>query len=284
MKNIPNEIEIINLGSSHAQFAIDYNSLKEYKGYDFSIPAQSFMYDLNILKQYQKHLSDDCVVIIPISYFDYYEDYPIDNVIKRQRRFYYPILNINRIKYLNILDILIYKWLPILNIDKENLVYIVEDDKNAISNYERKFQQNKYYSSETQSIDIDGFLFENDIKVYGHSKNFAKGVNPYSIEQLKTIVEYCLAKGYRPLLITTPFSDYYNAAEDFTEDFYEEFYQITNNISQQYNIEYWDYSHDIRFTNDITLFYDNNHLNKGKGISLFSSIFFDRLKIEGYLK
>lgn len=282
MKEVPYDIEICNIGSSHTQFAIDYDEFELAKGFNFAVPAQSFMYGLNMLKQYEKHLAKDCIVVIPISYFDYYEDYEKESIKIRERRFYYPILKLSLIEELDIIDVIKYKWLPITTIKDDQLKYVFKDDTSAINNYEAQYNYNKHKST-NNIIDLDAFLGENDIKVYGHSKDFDKGVNDYSVDKLREIIEFCLEGGFTPILITTPFTSYYNDADDFQHGFYDEFYELTYAISDEYSLDYWDYSHDSRFIDDLTLFYDNNHLNKGKGMALFTSIFIKRLDDEGYI-
>ncbi len=282
MENIPSDIEIMNLGSSHAQFAFDYSRLDAHTGFNFAVPAQSFMYDLNMLKQYKNYLADDCVVIIPVSYFDYYEDYEKESIKVRERRFYYPILKCNLIEEFNIEDAIKHKFLPILSIKSDQLKYILDDDQLAIERYEDQYLENKFIASDGE-IDMEYFMEYNEINVHDHSLNFDKGINEYGLDRLHEIIEFCIDEGYKPMLVTTPFSSYYNEAEDFNTGFYEEFAALTNSIANEYSIDYWDYSHDARFQDDLTLFYDNNHLNKGRGMAMFSDIFFERLSEEGYL-
>ncbi len=282
MKDVPSDIQICNIGSSHTQFAINYDEFEGITGFNFAVPAQSFMYGLNMLKQYSANLAPGCIVIIPISYFDYYEDYEKESIKIRERRFYYPILRLSLIEEFDIIDAIKYKWLPILTIKNEQLKYIIKDDTFAIKNYEEQYNQNKYTSSDGL-VNLEGFLSENDINVYGHSKDFDKGVNDYGVDKLKEIIEFCIERSCRPLLITTPFTSYYNDADDFQHGFYDEYYALTNEVVNEFELDYWDYSHDERFKDDLTLFFDNNHLNKGKGMDLFTAIFIERLYDEGYL-
>jgi hypothetical protein len=282
MENVPDDIEICNVGSSHAQFAFDYSGFESITGFNLAVPAQSFMYDLNILKQYKENLAEGCIVIIPVSYFDYYEDYEKESIKVRERRFYYPILKCSLIEEFDVVEALKYKWLPILSIKEEQLKYLLDDDDLAIAHYEGQYLQNKFTASDG-SIDMKYFMEYNEINIHDHSLNFDKGINEYGVNRLHEIIEFCIDNGFKPLLVTTPFSSYYNNAEDFNNGFYEEFLNLTNSIADEYGIDYWDYSHDAHFQDDLTLFYDNNHLNKGSGMALFTEIFKQRLIIESYI-
>ena len=88
-KEISNNLEIINLGSSYAKYAFDYSKVG-VNGFNFGIQPQSLSYDFRILKQYKNKLKKNGVVIITIPDFVFaFLDYSIEEYNYR----YYSFLN-----------------------------------------------------------------------------------------------------------------------------------------------------------------------------------------------
>ena len=62
-----NNLKIVNLGSTYAQFAFgNYDELK-LNGFSFALQSKSLKLDYKILLKYSKWLSEKCVVIIPLA-------------------------------------------------------------------------------------------------------------------------------------------------------------------------------------------------------------------------
>ena len=87
--------------------------------------------------------------------------------------------------------------------------------------------------------------------------------------QLLSLIDYCKKHGLTPVLITTPFSSYYNAP--VSEEFLDRFYGTINRISSDTGVNYYDYSHDARFGDHLTYFSDSDHLN-AEGAKYFMEI------------
>ena len=62
------------------------------------------------------------------------------------------------------------------------------------------------------------------------------------------------------MLITTPFSSYYNGL--VPNSFLNDFYDTVNRVSSDTGVSYYDYSHDERFYDNLSLFSDSDHLNE----------------------
>ncbi|MDE6404951.1 MAG: SGNH/GDSL hydrolase family protein, partial [Lachnospiraceae bacterium] len=92
---------------------------------------------------------------------------------------------------------------------------------------------------------------------------------PEREEQLLSLIDYCKKHGLTPVLITTPFSVYYN--DPVPEDFLNRFYSTVNRIASDTNVSYYDYSHDARFSDNLTYFSDSDHLN-AEGAAYFMEI------------
>ncbi len=281
--NPPKSIDICNVGSSHGMIDFNYDNLPEgYTGFNFGRPIQMFYYDLQMIKQNRKNLEKDCVVFIPISYFSYYQ-YFDEQMFLDKEYIYYNFLDYRYIKNKSFELALEYKWLSIFYIRQDQIKYLFKEDKQSIEDYDKVFEKSRFIDENTGEIDMERLIKERDKTVNQHAVNFSRGISQISIDKLKEMIEYCQKTGYKCVLITTPFSDIYNEAEVFDDSFFESFYSITDEISEEYDIPYWDYSHSDEFSEDLFLFYDDDHLNK-VGTKLFSDIVINRAINEGYLK
>lgn len=65
-KEIPDKYQLVKVGNSHAFEGITFEGFKQ-KSIDLSSTAQSFEYDLAMLKMYSKQIKEDAVIVINIS-------------------------------------------------------------------------------------------------------------------------------------------------------------------------------------------------------------------------
>lgn len=102
-------------------------------------------------------------------------------------------------------------------------------------------------------------------------------LNPDSIEAIYSMIDVCKEIGVRPILITTPLtSKYRNGIMSDKMELYDAFYEQIEKIVDKTGIEYYDYSFDERFSNNLDYFMDVDHLNK-KGAKKFTKIVLQRL-------
>lgn len=65
---IPQNLDIVNLGSSSGKYAFKYEGLK-IRGANWALAPQTLYYDFNILKQYHSYLRPGATVLIPLCPF-----------------------------------------------------------------------------------------------------------------------------------------------------------------------------------------------------------------------
>lgn len=63
--NIPNGLQLVNLGSNHPKFGFNYDGLN-VKAMNWAVGPQSLEYDFAILRKECHHLADKATVLIPI--------------------------------------------------------------------------------------------------------------------------------------------------------------------------------------------------------------------------
>lgn len=259
--NVPYNIKVANFGSSHGMYDFRYGNAKDK--FNFALSSQNFYYDYQILKQYGNHLAPGCIVLIPVSYFSYgmgQNELTKENMDIR----YYRFLNYFSIVNCNLSDLVRHKFFPILSEEKK--FEYLKNDKATIKNQWELYEKNKLDNNQLEET--------GKLRAEYHKKINKKENYSYNIQQLDNMIEYCLNHNFKPILLTTPYSKYYN--QNFNSDFYNWFYGTTREICNKYKIEYWDYSHDERLTNNIQLFVDTDHLNKN-GAALFTNIILDKI-------
>lgn len=264
--HIPKNIEIGNLGTSHAQYAFVYEDLN-LVGFNFALPAQRLYYDNKILKKYIKNFKEDAVLIIPISYISFYLGYDNEN-FEDFNKMYYSFLSLKDIKNPKLNEYLKYKALPILTAES-NIKY-------AFIKEETPYEPKPVYRNYTISIDK---MIEDGKKTSERHIEFIndgrKNKDEF-IAILDDIINFAIKNDLNPVLTTTPFTKYYN--ENFSKEFYDEFQDSINSIINKYpNVKYLDYSHDSRFESSTEYFFDSSHLNL-KGGKFFTEIILNDIR------
>ena len=254
-KNVPEHIEICNTGSSHGYDDFCYDDIKE-ETFNFGLTSQSLIYDNRILKNYQDSLSDGTIVFIPVSYFTFYgmaEDLQPDFESKNQR--YYRFLPKDLITDYKQKDAFYAKF-PALK-DYELLVKIIYRP----TSYSQDLSWEKTTTAE-HVAEIAPERAEGHVGAIVRDANGKLIINMEYCDALTDMIELCQRKGCRVILITTPFlHDYNDAVESSYPDFLSEHRQRIQTYVDKYHIEYYDYSHDERFSHSYNLFMDADHLN-----------------------
>ncbi len=249
------DLKIVNVGSSHTFNGIEYP--KNIKGYNFGLPSQKFYYDYEILKKYKKRLGENCIVIIPISIFSFYDGLKTEKIDKN----YACFLEKNRILHLRNDEYFMLKYFsitqPITRIPK------------VLKQISLFIQDKELFASKV--LTLEEIKQDSTNKVKDHLKREDKS-NKIGINQLKEILDFCIENDYKPILITTPFTYLYNNGIG-VENYQERIYKNLEKIKKQYQEKYiyLDYSHDKRFENNLEYFRDSDHLN-GKGAEYFTEI------------
>lgn len=124
------------------------------------------------------------------------------------------------------------------------------------------------------------------MKGYARYQRFFEAKNEYfekdKEEHLRNMTALCKERNVTPILITTPFSIYYN--KYVTPEFMNDFYDKIHSIASDYDITYYDYSHDERFQTNLQYFGDANHLNIDGG-KYFSDMLTNEIpELKAYLE
>jgi len=272
-KNVPKDIQLANVGSSHGLCSFDYSNIP-YKGFNFALSGQYFLYDYAILKQYVDRFSGNAVLLIPISYFQITR---IKSDFQDQRARYYSFLRRKYMDFYSIqekLEKLSYDLVPVLTAgDTFRFIFedVVPSDESIVMTESEliKYSIKKHESWTTDSK----YVFDAGKEGFIYNKSL-----------VSQIIEFCYVHDIRPVLLTTPVTSVLNSIyNEKTPDFFDDFYRFINELQEVYpSLPYFDYSNDPRFENDFSLFRDGDHLNK-VGAEKFTGIIITDLQASGLL-
>lgn len=272
-EKVPTEIEVANMGSSHGVHGFNYTHYSDkYNCFNFALLAQMLSYDWRILQYYGEYMNDGSVLIIPVSYFSlYFRDETLLNNFESKNESYYKILPPELVKEYSPTKAILMKYCQSLSYSPDVALAMIlqsgtdnkSNEDNTSSSYSmdhKQFQASarKAYQSHCTENQVNGELV----------------VNQEEYDALINMVNYCHDNDIRAILITTPFRYEYNAEWD--NNFYEMFYSDLANIVSETSVEYYDYSHDNRFTNRDDYFDDADHLSDA-GALVFTDIVFEEV-------
>jgi hypothetical protein len=271
-KNVPDHIELANIGSSHGYYSFDYSELP-YQCFNFALNDQYFQYDYAILQQYITKFDKNAVLLIPISYFQIMK---IKTDFHGQRPRYYSFLPKKYMDYWSIYE-KINSMLPEVLRAGDNLKFIINDQPSITNMLLTTMEESKLIENGISKH--NDWTTDSRFGIEGGEEGFAWNKNWASL-----ILDLCYAHDIRPVLISVPVtSTLNNTYAEKTPDFFDIFYRFTRELQESYpSLLYFDYSHDSRFTDDHSLFLDSDHLN-ATGTKKFSAAVFLDLQANGLL-
>jgi len=101
-------------------------------------------------------------------------------------------------------------------------------------------------------------------------------------QDLINLITLCKERGITPILITTPFTQYYN--QYVSPQFMYDFYTVINEIALEYGVSYYDYSHDERFQTNLKYFGDADHLNPDGAVYFTGLLMEEVAELKAYLE
>ena len=101
-------------------------------------------------------------------------------------------------------------------------------------------------------------------------------------QNLIDLITLCKERNIMPVLITTPYTVYYN--QYVSADFLYEFYSVINEIALEYGVSYYDYSHDERFQTNLKYFGDADHLNPDGAVYFTGLLTEEVAELKAYLE
>lgn len=258
------EIHIGNLGSSHGACDFSYDAItdKGYTCFNFANTSQSYNYDYAVLKEFGQYMADDSVLLIPVSYFSFNNEVINSSEAEAMSLRYYHFLSPENIPDYDLYVDVITNKLPILSAG-EDILQLFPKLNTVLTAH-----------AANEGIDLNAFASWAEERYSRHFETKDELFLPERVEDLYDIINYCKENDITPVLITTPFSNYYN--DLVSSEFLQEFYATINRVAYDTSVSYYDYSHDERFYDHLEYFSDCDHLNT-EGAAYFMDILWDEV-------
>lgn len=259
------EIHIGNLGSSHGAYDFNYQEIMDKKGlicFNFANPSQSYDYDYAILQEKGQYMETNSVLFIPVSYFSFNNEVVNAAEAEAMSLRYYHFLSPENIPDYDPYIDLITNRLPVLSAG-EDILKLFPNINPVLTAH-----------ASNDDIDMEEFTRRAQERYSRHFDNKEEYFLPKRIEELYDIIAYCYDHDITPVLITTPFSEYYMNL--ISEDFLREFHETVTAIASETGTNYYDYSSDSRFRGSLQYFSDSDHLNE-EGSAYFTRILWKEL-------
>ena len=248
-------VDILILGSSHTFYGIQPHILSP-KAFSLAIASQDTRYDLFLLENYKKDYRNLKTVIMPVSYFTFF-DAPTSEVSPFRASFYKMYMDCpfpRGLKY---------------DFEFMNMPVFREKIKKYFSRNKRKEYDLQGWGTMHSLPDKDSLRWDNE-KVFEALK-FHTAKNSSHVEEnynnIEKILKFCKQRGIEAVLITTPCYKTYN--ENINPAQMQKTYALIDKLCRKHNIRYYDYRLDSRFSEED--FYDGDHLSD-KGAEKFSII------------
>lgn len=281
-REMPDNIKICNLGSSHGYYGFDYESFSEYESFNFAFISQYPSYDYRLLKHYRQHLAAGGFVFVPVSYFALYglpEEEAEDFESKNKR--YYTILPPWMIKEYDLKTDLYVGRFASLSAGEELIPVLLGDVPSESAEYKEELLRIEKMTADEIDVKEDAqkaylrHVVTDRVDEQGRMIH-----NEEEIQALYDIITLCKNQGVTPILLTTPLlREYSDALDAGSPDFLADFKGIVEQIVSDTGVEYYDYSRDARFCDDYSVFMNADHLNR-KGAKKFTRILLKEVVVD----
>lgn len=273
-QNVPDHLEIINTGSNHAYFSIDW-SLIGVRGFSLASGPQSVMWDYRLLKKYcpcvDNHGGGKVLLVLSNLMFGFLEY----TDCKADRRYYYFMKPTEIPRYTKWQDF-IYRQMPVLE-NWRNIIHCFYH-RGTFTEHAPTLK----YAEEQSDLRIAGWKSQFKLKDLEHresaahlEENIVKAVGI-----VRKMIDESRAAGLQPILMIPPLSAVINkkiAPEFLDEVLYK---PVRKYLS---DVPLLDYVHDERFQ-DYRLYQNGDFMNEAGRKKFMPVLWQDIQKAAGEMK
>lgn len=272
---IPENLEIINTGSNHAYFSIDW-SLIGVKGFSLASGPQSVMWDYRLLKKYRSHVDNSgggkVLLVLSNLMFGFLE---YTNP-KSDKRYYYFMQPDEIPRYTKWQDF-VYHRMPVLA-NWRNIIHCFYHRGTLVSETEPTLE----YAEQQSDLRIAGWKSQFDLKDLQHResvKHLAENIKK-AAGVVRKMVDESRAAGLTPIIMIPPLSAVINkklAPEFLDEVLYKPVRKYLDDVPLL------DYVHDERFQ-DYRLYQNGDFMNEAGRKKFMPVLWQDIQKTTGEIK
>lgn len=275
IRGVPNNLAVVNLGSTYSKFAFDNYEKFQLRGFNFALASETLEMDYQILQQYASHIAPGATVIaVTAACLLLYRD--------RVQSEHYEILDKTRISNRSLKEYIAYKF-PLICYPKHAARIIFE--KLEISSIYNIYSD--YISEEKMQNELEGLvncwknLFQlKDLKVVNLSEQSNRNIQK-SADELKKIVNFCKKRNWTPVVVIPPFSEKLNRF--FSQDFVNAVVRQPIRDILPNDVLFLDYQWDAYFQDKQYLYLDGGFRLNEHGSQIFMRRLFSDLKEQGII-
>lgn len=255
--NVPQGIQVANLGNSHGQSGFQYAHHPELVSANFAFGSQNLILDEKMLLNFLDRFQSGATLYIPVTYPSLVPDSSSrSDFLSLNRRYYYFM------KPSLIIDFSLREWITV----KLPGLFV----PNWTAGY---WRTDEFAEVAEQTADMIDLAADSKAAVERHITNWQQDgtyiLNQENTDCLHRLISICKEKDINPVLVTTPFLREYN--DLVPEDFLLIQRTFLNALADESGIPYLDYSQDARFVDRHDLFLNCDHLNDSGGL-LFTNL------------
>lgn len=245
MQQHADSVEVLVLGSSHTYYGVNPAFFKK-KAYNLANVSQPFRYDYYLLSHYATHYAHLQKVILPVSYFTFFSE----GFSGKDRT--------GNINYKIYMECPYYSDFSRYNLELSQPEVFRGKLLKALMGKEPRncsaYGWGTEYTKDSKDNKWDNISAQMAVERHTAKDWSHLGEN---IQFLRQMATFCQERNIELVLITTPtWPAYYNLLDSVQMG---KMYETINEMSQTYNLRYFDYMKDSRFAPDD--FYDSDHLS-----------------------
>lgn len=263
-KNMPENIQIANLGSSLGKFSFDYKNYPELNGFNMALLQQYLELDKSVLVQCKNKLSPNAVVMIIVGMIEY-DSIPSEVTVSNVEKKYYQFLDYKNIPGCTVSKYLKLKFFPVVSAShpfKTIWSYYSSYFKNKKESKEENPEQNiKRFSENSQEkqVEISKSEFKRCFEPFPRAGE--KGLL-YNENLVFDMIEICRQNNLIPVVVSTPITKTFLDLYPTQEDLLEVIQRFKDDLNKKYpEVKWLDYSFDEKLSENPYYFMDPFHLN-----------------------
>lgn len=278
-EGISDKLKFVNFGSTYAMYA--FNSYDELRlnAFNFSLDAQSLEIDERLLRKYASYIASDATVVFCLAACVTYYRYSM--VTDKSK--YYVFMGRKEIPdYSLIKAIRCYFPLTVDRLKSMIVTFIKGNEIRTIYSSYKSFPTHEAMINNMRGM-ADGW-----IKLFRLNDLKRKDDNPvneenkrFNTQLLRSMFDFCLSKGWNPVVVIPPFSDILN--QHFGEEFISNsLYEMISQASKGLQVEVLDYRLHQDFQHDYSSYLDGGFRLNKKGSIKFVKKLINDLNNKGY--
>lgn len=258
LKNIPDGLDVVNIGSGPSLYDFDWSAVPEIKGYNLAVSPEDFRYDARMIRNYGYHLKTNGIAIIVICPLSFAEnEYLYRDSFSEKYVGLLPQEDVD----LPVWKYMLYRTVPSIVPAKNTVIRYIQAVRRRIKSAEAPSGRSRPETKPVSGVSalVNGWIKDNqylkDLKDPSQA-DYYKDTFRRKRRDLMDVADGCFSQGLFPVLLLPPMSS--QLWEYMSQEFVRRF--VYDNLSgiQARGIPLLDYMDDGRFQESGC--YDNNGL------------------------